>query len=116
MKIDRDNKYFIELIVKHCQRIHDFTKRFNGSKKMLLQDMAYQECVTMSILQIGENANNLDDDFKKNYNEQPWDDIIKARHKITHHYDEIDVDFVWEIINNDLPLLQKYCEKILNEL
>ena len=116
MKIDRDNKYFVELILKHCLRIEEFTARFHGSKEMLLQDMAYQECVTMSILQIGENAFKLDDDFKKMYSGQPWDDIIKARHKMTHHYDEVDVDFVWDMVCNDIPKLKNYCEQILKKI
>lgn len=115
MKADRDNFYYVKLVLEHCRRIEKFTQRFHGSKELLYSDMAYQQAVTMSILQIGECVYDMDDDFKQKYSEQPWDDIIKARHKMTHHYDEVNVEFVWEMIEHDIPLLKEYCEMILKE-
>ena len=116
MKHDRSDKYFVEQIILHCQRVYDFTKRFNGNVETLLNDMAYQTCIVMCILQIGENASKLSDAFKQRYSDQPWEEIIKARHKMVHHYDDIDVDSIWEIVSENIPELKKYCKAILKDL
>lgn len=116
MKHERDDRYFIEQIILHCQRIQYFSKRFNGSVETLSNDIAYQTCIVMSILQIGENATKLSDAFKSQYSAQPWDEIIKARHKMVHHYDDIDVGFIWEIVSENIPNLRTYCKNILKDM
>ena len=116
MKHEGNDKYFVEQIILHCQRVYDFTKRFDGSEETLLNDIAYQTCIVMSILQIGENASKLSESFKKQYSAQPWDKIIKARHKMVHHYDDIDVEFIWEIVSEDIPALKAYCKSVLKDL
>lgn len=82
----------------------------------MLFDAAYEECVTMSIIQIGENISKMSLDFLRTYPGQPWCEIVRARHKITHHYDEINVDFVWGMVQEDIPKLKEYCEFILSDL
>ncbi|MBI2986884.1 MAG: DUF86 domain-containing protein [Deltaproteobacteria bacterium] len=52
---------------------------------------------------IGEAANRLPPDFKAQHSEIKWPKIIGLRHRIVHDYFNIDVEIVWEIIQNDLP-------------
>lgn len=113
MKADRDNGYYLEQIIEHCNRIADFTKRFSGNVETLENDYAYSQCVLMSIIQIGENARKLDEDLREKYNGVNWHEIIGARNKVTHEYDGVDYEIVWNMIEHDIPLLKKYCEKIL---
>jgi len=39
-------------------------------------------------------------------------DLCRTRDKITHHYDGIDKELVWEIVSVNIPELKVYCEKI----
>ncbi len=34
-----------------------------------------------------------------------WQPIIGLRHRLVHAYDQINLDIIWDIISNDLPLL-----------
>jgi len=115
MKHEFDDKYYVGRILTHCLNIEDFNKRFDGSYKTLLSDLAYLQAIVFSIVQIGENAKNLSSQFIIKYSGIPWSDLCKTRDKITHHYDGIDKELVWEIVSVNIPELKSYCEKILGE-
>lgn len=53
MAVDRDDKYYLERIIEHSKRIADFTKRFNGNLEKLENDLAYQQAVILSVVQLG---------------------------------------------------------------
>lgn len=115
MKADRDDLYYIAVILKHCTRIQELTKRFNGSLQMLIDDYAYEQSVVLSFIQIGEAAKGLSKEFVSKYSQVDWSAVCKFRDKITHHYDEIEEDIVWDSIEKDIPLLKSFCEKITDE-
>ena len=62
---------------------------------------------------IGEAANYLSDDIKELYSEVEWNQIIGMRHILVHEYFGIDTTLIWQIIRNDIPVLKKKTEKIL---
>jgi uncharacterized protein with HEPN domain len=52
---------------------------------------------------IGEAANRLPQNFKTQHSGIEWPKIIGLRHRIVHDYFNIDVEIVWQIIQEDLP-------------
>lgn len=116
MKTERDDGYYLERILKHCLKVEKFTKRFNGSLQMLEEDDAYEQAVVLSFIQIGEAAKQLSDDFVKRYDGVDWKEICKFRDKITHHYDEIEEEIIWDSIEVDIPMLKTYCKKVLKDI
>ena len=67
----------------------------------------------MSLLQIGELANHLSDEFKKNNAGIPWRNIIGLRNVVVHGYGHLDADTVWATLQEDIPKLHEYCKRIL---
>ncbi|MCQ2380860.1 MAG: DUF86 domain-containing protein [Acidaminococcaceae bacterium] len=116
MKNKQNDIYYLQKIIEHCENIDGFNKRFGGSLKMLYEDLAYMQSVVLSLQQIGENAKRLSDDLVCKYNGVSWHDVCQTRDKVTHHYDGIDRNIVWEILSEDIPVLKNYCEKILKEI
>ena len=55
---------------------------------------------------IGEAANRLPQNFKTQHAEIEWPKIICLRHRIVHDYFNIDVEIVWQIIQEDLPVFK----------
>jgi uncharacterized protein with HEPN domain len=47
------------------------------------------------------------------YPHVPWSDIARFRDKIAHHYEGIDYDLVWEILETDIPPLDKVIKALL---
>jgi uncharacterized protein with HEPN domain len=53
--------------------------------------------------------------MKSKYREVDWRGISAFRNTVVHDYLGIDVARVWEIIEQDLPILRKYVTMMLNE-
>eukprot|EP01022_Parablepharisma_sp_SALTPOND_P006168 TRINITY_DN125056_c0_g1_i1.p2 TRINITY_DN125056_c0_g1~~TRINITY_DN125056_c0_g1_i1.p2 ORF type:complete len:113 (-),score=4.93 TRINITY_DN125056_c0_g1_i1:13-351(-) len=51
--------------------------------------------------------------LESEYPQIPWKEIIRFREKLAHHYEGIDYDLVWEIVENDLPPLLDTIKKLL---
>lgn len=54
---------------------------------------------------IGEAASMISDTFRSAHPEIPWREIIGMRNRLIHAYFEVDIDKVWETIQDDLPTL-----------
>lgn len=44
-----------------------------------------------------------------------WQNIMKMRDLISHHYNQIDHEIIYDICKNNVPLLKKTIQTILNE-
>jgi uncharacterized protein with HEPN domain len=65
---------------------------------------------------IGEAANHTTTAFRKNHPEIPWRDVCGLRNRLIHEYFGINIERVWNIVKDDLPVLKRQVEKILNDL
>lgn len=55
---------------------------------------------------IGEAARNIPEDFRDKYPEIPWEKMISMRNKVLHEYFGVDVEILWQTIQEDLPALK----------
>jgi len=68
---------------------------------------------TMAITQIAENVKNVSDEVKKRHPNFPWKQIVGMRNIITHNYDGVSMDIIWEAINEHLPATIEQLNDIL---
>jgi uncharacterized protein with HEPN domain len=54
---------------------------------------------------IGEATKRLSQEFRQQHLEIPWREIAGMRDVIVHKYDQVDLDVVWDVIQNKLPKL-----------
>ena len=54
---------------------------------------------------VGEAASRVPEEERELYTEVPWRDVADFRNRVIHGYDAVDLDIVWEIVENDLPAL-----------
>ena len=69
----------------------------------------------MNILQIGELAGKLSDDFIKDTNSIPWGKIKGMRNQFAHDYGTADDEIIWNAVTVDIPALKGFCEKCVDE-
>ena len=61
----------------------------------------------MNFIVIGEQVGKLSNDLKDNNPHIDWSKIYSFRNIIAHHYFGINVDIVWQIIQNDMPIFKE---------
>ncbi len=62
---------------------------------------------------IGEAAGKLPDKLKQEHPDIEWQDIKDFRNLLTHEYFGIDLEIVWKIIHEDLPILMNAVKEIV---
>jgi uncharacterized protein with HEPN domain len=76
------------------------------------KDQKTIDAVVRNLEIIGEASNRLPDDFKESNSDVEWHKVVGLRHRIVHVYFGIDLQIIWQILQKDLPLLQKTLSQI----
>ena len=77
-----------------------------------LDDEWTRLAVIKSIENIGEAARRLDRETQALYPEIRWSGWIGMRNRLAHGYDVVDLDTVWEVLCNDIPVLIEQLDAI----
>lgn len=78
------------------------------NKDDFLADKCTQQAVVMSLIIIGEAATKVMDnysDFAQIHSEVPWRSMRNMRNRMAHGYFDINLDVVWETVQEWLPEL-----------
>ncbi|MDR0347747.1 MAG: DUF86 domain-containing protein [Coriobacteriales bacterium] len=75
-----------------------------------------QDGVLYRIAMIGEALAGTSADFRELHPEIPWREIIGMRNILVHDYGNVDLQRVWETVNNDLKVLQEHLLAIFKTL
>ncbi len=78
------------------------------------QNELIRSWVIIHLKDIGEAARAISQDFKDHHPEIPWRQINGMRNILVHIYFGIDLDIVWQIVEDDLPILKTSIDAILN--
>lgn len=62
---------------------------------------------------VGEAARAISKDFKADHLEVPWREVGDLRNLTIHEYFRIDLEIIWDIVQNDIPPLKRQIETIL---
>jgi uncharacterized protein with HEPN domain len=71
------------------------------------------KAVVRSLEVMGEAANKLPEDVRDRYPEVSWQEIIGMRNRLIHEYFGVDVDIVWQAIEEDLVPLETAVKKMI---
>jgi uncharacterized protein with HEPN domain len=72
-----------------------------------LNDGSTQDAIVNNLIELGEAANQVPDQFKLSHPEIPWSFIVGIRDTILIIDQQAKAQIVWEIIQNDLMDLKK---------
>jgi uncharacterized protein with HEPN domain len=79
-------------------------------------DRMLQLALTRLVEIVGEAAFRVSGAAQARFTEVPWREAIATRHRITHGYDVVDYDILWDTIQEDFPLLIVGLEEALAQL
>jgi uncharacterized protein with HEPN domain len=85
------------------------------AKDDFLTDKRTQQAVIMSFVIIGEAATKVMDgyaEFTQTHTEVPWRSMRNMRNRMAHGYFDINLDVVWETVQEWLPQLLKQLQSV----
>lgn len=98
------------------ESITDIREFISGiSREDFFKDKKTIKAVVKSLEVIGEAAGKIPHGVREIYSEIPWQDTIAMRNRLTHEYFGIDLDIIWQTIEEDLPLLEKTVKRMIEE-
>ena len=114
--LDR-NISILEHIVGYCDQIEETIRRFGNDYGVFSADAIYRNAAALCVLQIGELAGKLTDEFRAEHPGAPWRQIRGMRNIVAHSYGTVDPEVTWEILTEDIPKLKTYCgiRALINE-
>ena len=80
---DRDYQ-ILEKIVQYCNEIEHAHKEYHRSFEAFCKSSTYRNAVALCLMQIGELANRLSENFKAAHSEIPWRAIRGMRNIVAH--------------------------------
>ncbi len=99
------------------EAIDDMEQSTRGiSKETFIENKDVRDANIRRLEIIGEAVKNISDKTKRKYPKVPWKEIAGTRDKMIHHYFGVDLNLVWDILKNDIPLLKQQMLKIKQEL
>ncbi len=110
--IPKNDLLFLEHILESINAIEKFSKGLSPEK--LISNRLKQSAIVREIEIIGEAAKNISESLKDGYKEVKWRDIAGTRDKMIYHYFGVNMNIVWGIITEDLPILKKQIADIKN--
>ena len=112
--LDR-NISILEHIIAYCDQIEETIRRFGNDYNVFSTDAIYRNAAALCVLQIGELAGKLTDEFRTAHPGAPWRQIRGMRNIVAHSYGTVDPEVTWEILTEDIPKLKAYCHQIITE-
>ncbi len=104
----------IELIESRFSKIDvadEFVQSSNG--------VTYLDAISMRLQVVGESVRKIqkvEPSFLKPYSEIEWDRIARFRDFVSHHYNQIDHEIVFDICKVHIPQLKAALGKIRSDL
>ena len=108
----KDDKIYLIHILECIEK----TERFLTSKSQLQDDDMMHDAIIRNLQIMAESTQRLSDKIKISVNDIPWRDISDFRNKLVHDYLGIDLEIIYDVIENELPALKKKVLEILKNL
>ena len=100
-------------MLQAIERICRYTKG-KSFEDFIADDMMYY-AVVKNIEILGEASNMLTEEFRQAHPDTPWKQVNGMRNYIVHEYFQVDNNVVWDVITNDLPILEQQIKEYLTE-
>ena len=108
----RDDKTYLLHILDAVTQIQAYTARGRAD---FFSSRLVQDGVIRNLEVIGEATKNLSSTLRERQPDLPWKQMAGLRDVLIHHYFGVNLETVWLVVENRLPLLRKTVETLLAE-
>ena len=108
--VERDDSYLLDMLIaaRDIQTLaRDLTReQFEAS-------LLHQNSLIRLLTVIGEAANQVSEQMRSEHPDVPWRPMIAFRNRLVHGYFEIEIDLVWDAVQDDVPALIRIIEPLV---
>lgn len=108
--MSRDDTYLVD-ILESAKIALDYV--FDKSWDEFYEDTQCQDAVVRRIEIVGEAARRISQETRDRHPQIPWREMTSMRNLVIHEYDVVDINQVWETVQNKLPPLIEELSKIV---
>lgn len=105
----KEDRVYLQHILEALEAVRDYTSE--GSESFF-SDRKTRKAVIREIQEIAESTQRLSPELKQRADAIPWRDIAGFRNVIVHDYLGLNMKRIWEIVERDLPELEKQLRQI----
>ena len=109
----RDYKVYLQDVLDAAGKVRSYTAGL--SFKIFSEDTKTVDAVVRNLEVIGEAIKQVPDDVRSKHADVEWKKIAGLRDILVHQYFGIDVEIIWDIVQNKLPALEAQIRKIIEE-
>ena len=110
---DRKTLLYLTDILEAIRKIETFV--VGVTFEAFSQDAKTIDAVVHNIEVIGEAARHIPEQLRLAYPAVPWKQVVGSRDKMIHEYFGIDLEVIWQTINDDLPVLKQEVKAIISK-
>ncbi len=100
---------YLEHILDCIKRINLYTE---GDHEVFISSTLIQDGVIRNLQVLAESSQHLSDAAKATHPEIDWRAISGFRNILVHDYLGVDLQLIWDLLLNDLPLLRLAIEQL----
>jgi len=112
----RDDCYLVRQIIDLINEIENAIHEYGDDIEDFLSTPVYKAGCTMFLMQIGEYAKDLSDEFTKSHNTIDWDGLKGLRNVIAHRYEHVNYMMLWAMIIDELPQVKEVCNQYISSI
>jgi uncharacterized protein with HEPN domain len=109
----KDTRVYLLHIRDAIVQIESYTE---GGREEFFNEKMIQDAVIRNLEIIGEATKKLTPDLRDRYPEVPWSRIAGMRDVLIHDYFEVDLQIVWDVVQNRLAVLKEHIEALITEI
>ena len=111
--MSRDEGLYLDDIQRACKLVANFTKGVSY-KDFLLDDRTYHATVR-NLEIIGEAVKHISKETRTRHPNIKWRKIAGFRDILAHEYFGVSNEIVWDIVENEIPLLSQEIETVIKK-
>lgn len=110
--MSKDETVYLQHILDCIGRIVEYTAQ---GKDAFDESHMIQDAVLRNLEVIGEAVKHISAEFRAAHPEVAWSRLAGMRDILIHHYFGVRLETVWNVVEYELPKLQRHVEQLLVE-